>query len=62
MVTEEPVPGVGLPCGNWQLFRYQSIEVLSLRCDNEDGEQETDYRGTGGKELTRLWDGEDMKF
>lgn len=54
MVTEEPVPGVGLPCGNWQLFRNQSIKVLSLRCDNEDGEQETDYRGTGGKELTRL--------
>lgn len=46
MVTEELVPGVELPCGNWQLFKYQSTEVLSLRGDNGDGEQETDYRDT----------------
>lgn len=44
MVTEGLVPGMGLPRGNWQLFKYQSIEVLSLRADNGDGEQETDYR------------------
>ena len=41
MVTEGLVPGMGLPRGNWQLFKYQSIEVLSLRADNGDGEQET---------------------